>query len=199
MVLQHKSKLHHYRGLKQKVELVHTYAHNSITTSRIWMFYISNKLLAEMSIVCVRAGCEIQWQVMTPNTHCSLFLISHLCVLTCITWKLQSHIWTLCISNDCSITRDIPCVVCVRNPTGDIQPQTCIGHSLIQHCVHMLQAVSYITIWCATTHNNKTHILYDCILCTKWQLCCHPCIVFIRAKLASYTTQCSVFSISHGH
>ena len=29
------------------------------------------------------------WQVMAPNTHHSLFMISHLYVLICVTWKLQ--------------------------------------------------------------------------------------------------------------
>ena len=30
-----------------------------------------------------------KWRVMAPNMHCSLFPISHLCILTHITWKLQ--------------------------------------------------------------------------------------------------------------
>ena len=31
----------------------------------------------------------------------------------------------------------------------------------------LLLAHTYITIWCATTHDNKTHVPYDCILHTQ--------------------------------
>ena len=34
--------------------------------------------------------------------------------------------------------------------------------TLIQHCVRMLQAHTCITIWCATTHDHKTYVAYDC-------------------------------------
>ena len=73
------------------------------------------------------------------------------------------HIERLCI------TEDILCVLqsCMRDPTGELQPQTGIIRSLMQHCVCMLQAHTYIAIWCATTHDNKTHVPYDCILHTK--------------------------------
>ena len=48
-------------------------------------------LLFEMPIFWVRVAWELQWQVMVPkwNAHCSLFPISHLCILTFIPWKLQ--------------------------------------------------------------------------------------------------------------
>ena len=39
-------------------------------------------LQSEMSIFCVRAGCtcvRYDWQLIVPNTHCSLFLTHHLC------------------------------------------------------------------------------------------------------------------------
>ena len=49
----------------------------------------------------------------------------------------------------------------MRDPTRDLQPQTCIGHSLIQHFVCILQAHTYIVIYCATAHGNKTHIPYN--------------------------------------
>ena len=45
------------------------------------------------------------WQVMVPNMCCSLFLMCHLYVLTCITWKLQviyghsTHRTTAVLSN----------------------------------------------------------------------------------------------------
>ena len=34
-------------------------------------------------------------------------------------------------------------------------------------CVRILQDHTYIAIWSATTHENKTHVLYDCISHTK--------------------------------
>ena len=43
--------------------------------------------------ICLFSVLELDvrysWWVMAPNAHCSLFPISHLCVFTCITWKLQ--------------------------------------------------------------------------------------------------------------
>ena len=45
--------------------------------------------------------------------------------------------------------------------TGELWPQTRIGHSVIQHCVGILQAHTYIAVWCATVHDNKTHTPYD--------------------------------------
>ena len=63
-----------------------------------------------------------------------------------------------CISNDCSPLGDIPCVIstCMKDLTGELRPQTGIGGSLIQHCVCIPQASTYIAIWYTTTHNNKT-------------------------------------------
>ena len=34
-------------------------------------------------------------------------------------------------------------------------------------CVHTARPYIYITIWCTTMHDNKTHIPYDSILPTK--------------------------------
>ena len=55
--------------------------------------------------------------------------------------KTTDHIWIFSISKDCSTIGDIPCVVqsCMRDLTGELQPQICIGCSLIQHCVGILQ------------------------------------------------------------
>ena len=43
-----------------------------------------------------------------------------------------------------------------------IAPDKHHDHSLIQHCVHILQAHTYIAIWYASTHGSKTQIAYDC-------------------------------------
>ena len=126
---------------------------------------------------CLFSGLDLHarhdWQVMAPNTHRSLFLpLIDLCVLTYIcNLKTNGYIWTICISNDCCTIRDIPCLVysCLRDLTGELQPQTHIGssliqHCVIQHCVCMLEGFSYmyVVIWCATMHDNTSHIAYDC-------------------------------------
>ena len=41
------------------------------------------------------------------------------------------------------------------------------GRSLIQHGLRILQAHTYIAIWCVTTPDNKTHVPYDCVVHTK--------------------------------
>ena len=46
-------------------------------------------LLSEISIFCVRAGCEIRLMTYGSKHSLQFLLISHLCVLTCITWKLH--------------------------------------------------------------------------------------------------------------
>ena len=55
---------------------------------------------------------------------------------------------------------DILCVFqsCTKDPTGELQFETRICHSLIQHCVRILQACIYIAFWYATTPDNKTHL-----------------------------------------
>ena len=46
----------------------------------------------------------------------------------------------------------------MRDPTEELLSQTCIGCSLLEHCVCILQACTYIAIWCAAMHDNKTHV-----------------------------------------
>ena len=54
----------------------------------------------------------------------------------------------------------------MRDPIGELRaPDTHRPFS-----VRILQTCTYIAIWCATTHDNKTHVPYDCLLCTKRQL-----------------------------
>ena len=83
------------------------------------------------------------------------------CTQTC-NLKTSGYMWTFSISNDCCIIGDILCVVqtCTSDPTGELQPETCISHSLIQHCVSIVQVCMYIANWYTTTPDNKTHIPY---------------------------------------
>ena len=49
-----------------------------------WLFYYRRCLFTvlELDVKC-------EWRVIAPNMHHSLFPISHFCILTHITWKLE--------------------------------------------------------------------------------------------------------------
>ena len=61
----------------------------------------------------------------------------------------------------------------MRDLTGELQPQTHISSSLIQHCVCVLQANTCIIIWCVTMNANETHVPYEWISCSPIQHCVH--------------------------
>ena len=48
--------------------------------------------------------------------------------------------------------------------TGELRPLKRVSRSLTQHCLPILQARTLIAIWCPTTHDNLTHVPYDCLL-----------------------------------
>ena len=139
--------------------------------------YQMTALLLEMPIFCDRTGCEIQL-VSYGSKHSVQFLFDKPFVHPyTLNLKTTGYIWTFIILNDCSTIRDIPSVVqgFKRDANGALWPQTRIGRSLSQNCVHILQV--HIAIWCATIHDNKTHIPYDCILHTKQRHYYQRCIV----------------------
>ena len=51
----------------------------------------------------------------------------------------------------------------MSDPIGVLRPQKRIGRT-------------YIAIWCATTHDNRTRAPYDCIVHTKRRPYCQRCI-----------------------
>ena len=92
------------------------YLHSELEYIRSYMNVLISydcSIIGDFYFLCVlELDVRYYWQVMTPNTHCSVFLISHLRVLTCThNLKTTGHIWTFSISNNCSTIRDIPCVV----------------------------------------------------------------------------------------
>ena len=136
-------------------------------------------LLSNISIFCDRAKLEIQLE-SHGSKHTSQSLSGRPFMHAYKhTVKTTGRIRTFCISHKCFTIGDIPCMVqsCMRDSTTELQLQTCTDHSLMQHFVHILQAYTYIAIWCTTIHDSKTHVPYDCILHTKRQLCCQQCIV----------------------
>ena len=119
------------------------------------------------------------WWVIAPSSHGSVFPISHLCILTHITWKLQiiygcsAYRTTALLSKTFLVWFGVAWEIWLES----YDPRH--AHRLFSdtNCVHILQACTYIAIWYATTHDNKTHVPYDCILHTKWWLYCQKCIV----------------------
>ena len=100
--------------------------------------YRTTPLLSEMSILCVRAGCEMRLASYVSK-HASQYLSDKPLVRT--STQLENYtgrMWTFSISNDCSTIGHIPCVIysCIRELTGELRLQTTIGRSLIQ-CVRM--------------------------------------------------------------
>ena len=100
-------------------------------------------VLSEMSISCVRAGCKIQ-KASYASKHASQSLSDKPFLRIQCTkihnLKTSGHMYTFSISNKCNIITDFLCVVysCTRDPTGELRPETRIGRSPIQHCVHIL-------------------------------------------------------------
>ena len=88
--------------------------------------------------------------------------------------KTSGRMWKFSILNDYNIIGDIFCVDSsyTRDPTGELRSETCIGHSVIRRCVHILQDCINFAIWYKTTSDNRTHVPYDCVhvLHTKWCL-----------------------------
>ena len=125
--------------------------------------YRKTALLLKMSLFCVRAGCEIRL-ASYGSKHSSQFLSDK---PFCASLHALLENYRLCYG--------LPAYQ-MTAVLSELR-QTCIGCSLIQHCVHILKAHIYITIWCTTTHDNKTRVPYDCILNTKWRLYCQRCII----------------------
>ena len=90
-------------------------------------------LLSEMSTFCDRAGCE-ERLTSYGSKHAPQSLYDKALVRTYMhTLKDTGPTWMLSISNNCSIIGAIPCVVknCMRDPTGELRPQTHVDRSLI--------------------------------------------------------------------
>ena len=142
--------------------------------------YRITALLSEMPIFWVRAACEIRL-VSYGYKHASQSLSNKPFACTC-----RHNLKTIPVVNGCSTYHTIALLLESslyglelhdRSEWRATAPDMHCGHSLRQHCVHMLQTCTYIAIWCATMHDNKTHIPYDCILHTKWWLYCQQCII----------------------
>ena len=114
----------------------------------------------------IRGGCEKQ-MASYAFKHASEPLSDkpflHIqCTLTDNS-KTSDHMWMFSLSNYCYIIGEILCAVqsCTRDPTGELQLETCIGRFLKQDYVHILQAHIYVAIQYATTVNAEILALFQ--------------------------------------
>ena len=71
-----------------------------------WLLYTQRCLFSVLEL-----DARYEWRGTTPNTHRSLFPISHFCVHSVLNLKTSGHMWTFNKSNDSYVIGDIPCVV----------------------------------------------------------------------------------------
>ena len=102
-----------------------------------------------MSIFSVRAGCEIQLmsygskhalQSLSDKHFVGTYMYTHNLKLQVIYGCLAYRVTALLLETF------LVCFELHERSTGELWPQTRISHSLIQHCVHILQTHTYIAI-----------------------------------------------------
>ena len=159
-----------------------------------WLLYYWRCLF---SVLGLDVRCD--WQITAPKILCSLFPIHHLCVLRCITWKLQvvyGH-WAYRMTALQSEMFFVWLIVAWGIKLVSYDPRyasVVLWYNTVCMCV--LHAHTCITIGCTTAHDNKAHVPFDCIVHTKRWLECKQRVVFVGAKFDSYTTDCRVFSMN---
>ena len=161
--------------------------------------YRTTALLSVMSIFRFKAGCEIRL-VSYGSKHASysFFPISSLRVLTSITWKLQviygrsAHRTTALLSETFLVWLRV---------AWEIQLETNVRRHesvVFWYNIVCLYKPVHTSLFGAKLHehDNKTHVPYDSIETMALMPTMHR---FIRTKLASYITRCSIFSINRAH
>ena len=168
-----------------------------VAYGRSTCIYISNNCTTMIG----QLWLEMRITVLKWNAHHSLFPINHLCILTCIAWKLQvvhvyeysAHWTTALLSKTFLVWLRVAWEIQLES-YGPRHASVLLWYTIVEHCVHILQTISYIAFWYATTHDNTTHIAYDCT--TQQMAVLLPTMHhFIRTRLASYTAGCSVLLI----
>ena len=142
--------------------------------------YWMTALLSEISIFCVRAGWEIWLMSYGSKNSLQYFPISHLCVLTCITWKLQvisrcsACRMSALLSNTFlvwfSVVRDNWRATALDTHRPFSGTNLCVDCKPIYTLVFGAQP-------CMTI---ETHVPYDCISHTERRLYCQQCIVSLK-------------------
>ena len=167
---------------------VHTYAHNLKTTGCIWMLYISNDCHTIRHI-----------QFLVPNTRHSLFPIYHLCILTRITWKLQ-------VVHECSAYPTTALLSKTLFVWFKVAWETRLKNYAPTHAL-IIFWYKIVCADCKPVHTllfrAKLHTTTKLMYLMTTYYCMHQMTVslvmmhcFIRTKLASEATHCSVFLIN---
>ena len=173
---------------------------HTLTTRKLQVIYgrsayWTTALPLVISILCVRGGCEIQLSSLWLWTCIAVSLPDKPFVHTYThNLKTASHMDVLHIERPLLCQRH-SCVVysCMRDPTGELWGGRLASVALCWYGF----ACTYITVWCTTTHDNKSHV-YTVYLRTAY--CTNNGFTAnVRANLASYITGCSVLSSSHVH
>ena len=142
-----------------------------------------------------------EWWVIPPNTHRSLFPISIFCaysVLRHINWNIQiicghsAYRTTVILSETLLMWFKGALEIWLES----YSPRHA-SVVLWYNTVHAYTASPYVhCFWYGTTPDNKTYIPYDCMHIIHQTMTLLSTMHWCKgAKLASYTTRCSVFSI----
>ena len=135
---------------------------------------------------------------MAPNTHCSLFLIQHFVHTYTHNLKLQSVYGCSAYPTTALLLETFPLWFMELHEKFDWRAMAPDTHwSFFDTTCHACTTAHiYIAIWCVTTHDNKTHVAYDCTTHQTMALLSTMHRFIIRTKLVSYTTRCSGFPIN---
>ena len=126
-------------------QFVRTYTSNSKTAGRTWKFCISNNCSTiRHSFYGLDLHERSNWRAMTPYTHHSHFQIQH-CACTANIRRNIGH---------------LEFYYTPINSTATQNDSSCIKSSKALP-VSQLWSCTYITIWCATMHDDKTHWAYS--------------------------------------
>ena len=188
-----------------KSHFVHTYAHNSNTTvvygcCTYWM-----TALLSMSIFWVRAPSEIRL-ASYGSKHASqclynvpfVYTYMHTCNLKLQVIYGRSAYWiTALLSETFLVWFRVAWEIWLES-YGSRHTLIILWYNIV---MHILQACTYVDIWCATMYDNKPDVAYDCTTTTTHQMTAllPTTHCFIRTNLANYSTLytlCSVFPIT---
>ena len=156
-------------------------------------------LLLEISIFCVRAGCEIRMESYASKHALQFLSDKPFCiysVLRHITWKLQvisecSAYRTTAILSKTFFVWFIIAIEIWLKSYGPRHESVILWYDIVcMHCKRIYTSLfgtqlRLTTLWLHITHQTTA------LLPTMHH--------FIRAKLSSYTTSCSVFSLNCLH
>ena len=138
---------------------------NSKATGCIWMFYISNEYLqSEMPISVLELDARYELWVMIPNMHHSLCPINHLCIVTCIMWKLEvicgrSAYRTTAILSETFFVRFRFAWEIWLESYGLTHASDILWYHIV--CIYCKPICTvYIAIWCASIQCMTTELTY---------------------------------------